>query len=109
MGLRIAGKKKKIVMRNVEAGATPPYLEHLRRHSRRMIEGEVSDKENGSGKLKRRTVTYDKGKISAALPNSHMTYNPIRERRVAHARKEKRIRDHAGKTEPLFSRKSACD
>ena len=60
-----------------------------------MVEREASDKENVTGKQKRRTVTYDKGKILAALLESTQDLQSDKGLRSSHARKRiKRMRGH---------------
>ena len=51
-------------------GTSSSYLPSQETFGETGMEREVSDKENGTGKQRRRTVTYDMGKMSPALLES---------------------------------------
>ena len=73
------------------------------------IQREVCDKEKGTGKQKRRAVTYDMSKISAALPGSEQDQQSEKDEgsNLTRERRKKEKRSSPKKGSPLASKRRA--
>ena len=73
------------------------------------MEREVSDKENGMGKQRRRTVTYDMGKMSTALSESAQDQQSDKGGRGSstHKRKKKDKKSSPKRGSPLTNKRRA--
>ena len=90
-------------------GTSFSYLPSQETFGEIRTEREVSDKENGAGKQKRRMVTYDMSKMSAALSESAQGQRSDKEERdnSIHKRRKKDKRSSPKKGSPLTSKRRA--
>ena len=90
-------------------GTSSSFLPSQETFSETRMEREVSDKENGTGKQKRRTETYDMRKMSAALSESTQDQQSDKGGRSSPSQKKmiKEKKSSPKQRSPLSSRRRA--
>ena len=117
MGLRRVRNKKRIVLKSAEVQVTLPYLEHplpFRPVGRSSVrpkqwKGRSVTKRTELASRKRRMVTYDMGKMSAALSESTQDQQSDKGGRSnpCQKKKKKEKRSYPKQRSPLSSRRRA--